>query len=288
MPFRHNKKRNIGLLSEFFSRYIANALVEKRYKDIEKAKNIWTEYVNPKTEIYKELSMFNALYNSSLKNKEICCSLMENVKKHCKKQNQKVLDEEKSRLINAINMHLKDARFFDREIPNYKEYANVQILMNSWRGIGFRGTLTEIAQLEDTILGNMLLEKHKPMQKADALEMTNEDIDGLVLKIMTEKTNAKFAKVLNSQQQQIIKLYVLSERNQDTEQRLKSLLENIRKTSEVVIKKTLENGRDLDKEVHNKLTKVLSLLNEDSNKALNDESIMFHMTLEKLKEEMST
>ena len=76
MPFRHNKKRNIGLLSEFFSRYIANALVEKRYKDIEKAKNIWTEYVNPKTEIYKELSMFNALYNSSLKNKEICCSLM--------------------------------------------------------------------------------------------------------------------------------------------------------------------------------------------------------------------
>jgi hypothetical protein len=288
MPFRHNKKRNIGLLSEFFSRYIANALVEKRYKDIEKAKNIWTEYVNPKTEIYKELSMFNALYNSSLKNKEICCSLMENVKKHCKKQNQKVLDEEKSRLINAINMHLKDPRFFDREIPNYKEYANVQILMNSWRGIGFRGTLTEIAQLEDTILGNMLLEKHKPMQKTDALEMTNEDIDGLVLKIMTEKTNAKFAKVLNLQQQQIIKLYVLSERNQDTEQRLKSLLENIRKTSEVVIKKTLENGRDLDKEVHNKLTKVLSLLNEDSNKALNDESIMFHMTLEKLKEEMST
>ncbi len=287
MPFRHNKKRNIGLLSEFFSRYIANALVEKRYKDIEKAKNLWVEFINPKTEIYKELSMFNALHNSSLKNREVCCSLLENVKKYCKKQNQKLLDEEKSRLINAINLHLKDAKFFDRDIPNYKEYANIQILMNSWRGVGFRGTLTEIAELEDTVLDRMLSEKMKPMQKRDALEMTNEDIDGLVLKIMTEKTNAKFGKVLNLQQQQIIKLYVLSERNQDTEQKLKTLLENIRKTSEVAIKKTLDEGKDLDKEVHAKLNKILTLLNEDSNKALNDESIMFHMTLEKLKEEMA-
>lgn len=89
MPFRHNKKRNIGLLSEFFSRYIANALLEKRYKDIEKAKKIWSDYVNPKTEIYKELSMFNALQSSSLQNREICYSLLENVKKHSIKQNQK-------------------------------------------------------------------------------------------------------------------------------------------------------------------------------------------------------
>ena len=288
MPFRHNKKRNIGLLGEFFSRYIANALLEKRYNDIEKAKKIWSHYVNPKTEIYKELSMFNALQASSLQNREICYSLLENVKKHCVKQNQKVLDEEKSRLINAINLHLKDPKFFDREIPNYKEYANVQMLMNSWRGIGFRGSLTEVAQLEDTILRNMLQEKKQLPKKLEALEMTNDDIDGLVLKIMTEKTNAKFAKVLNPRQQQIIKLYVLSERNQDTEQKLKSLLESIRKTSEESIRRTLQNGKDLDKEVHNKLSKMLSLLNEDSNKALNDESILFHMTLEKLQEEMSS
>jgi hypothetical protein len=288
MPFRHNKKRNIGLLGEFFSRYIANALLEKRYNDIEKAKKIWSHYVNPKTEIYKELSMFNALQASSLQNREICYSLLENIKKHCVKQNQKVLDEEKSRLINAINLHLKDPKFFDREIPNYKEYANVQMLMNSWRGIGFRGSLTEVAQLEDTILRNMLQEKKQLPKKLEALEMTNDDIDGLVLKIMTEKTNAKFAKVLNPRQQQIIKLYVLSERNQDTEQKLKSLLESIRKTSEESIRRTLQNGKDLDKEVHNKLNKMLSLLNEDSNKALNDESILFHMTLEKLQEEMSS
>jgi len=288
MPFRHNKKRNIGLLGEFFSRYIANALLEKRYNDIEKAKKIWSHYVNPKTEIYKELSMFNALQASSLQNREICYSLLENVKKHCVKQNQKVLDEEKSRLINAINLHLKDPKFFDREIPNYKDYANVQMLMNSWRGIGFRGSLTEVAQLEDTILRNMLQEKKQLPKKLEALEMTNDDIDGLVLKIMTEKTNAKFAKVLNPRQQQIIKLYVLSERNQDTEQKLKSLLESIRKTSEESIRRTLQNGKDLDKEVHNKLSKMLSLLNEDSNKALNDESILFHMTLEKLQEEMSS
>jgi len=142
--------------------------------------------------------------------------------------------------------------------------------------------------LEDNVLQQMLLEKKQPVLKSEALEMTNDDIDGLVLKIMTEKTNAKFSKVLNSQQQQIIKLYVLSERNQETEQKLKSLLEDIRKTSEVTIKKALASASDLDKEVCAKLNKILLLLNEDSNKALNDESVMFHMSLEKLKEEINT
>ena len=106
MPFRHNKKRNVGLLSEFFARYIAKALLEKRFDDIEKAKSVWNKFVNPKTEIYKEFSYFNSLQNSSLKNREIAFNLLETVKHKTKKQNQKKLDEEKSRFIDEINNQL--------------------------------------------------------------------------------------------------------------------------------------------------------------------------------------
>jgi hypothetical protein len=289
MPFKHNKKRNIGLLSEFFSRYIANALIEKRYKDIDKAKKIWTEFCNSNSEIHKELTMFNALYSSNLKSREIGFSLLENVKKACKTQNQRRLDEEKSRLIDAITLQLKDPKFFDREIPEYKNYANVQILMNSWRGIGFKGSINEISQLEDTVLQEMLTEKKTINESSvPALEMTNEDIDGLVIKLMTEKANEKFERTLTSGQQQLVKLYVLAGKSQDTERKLKSLMESIRNTTETSILESLKNPKNIDNKVSQKLEKVLGMLKEESNKAVSDDSIMFHMTLDKLKEELKS
>lgn len=289
MPFRHNKKRNVGLLSEFFARYIAKALLEKRFDDIEKAKNVWNRFVNPKTEIYKEFSYFNSLQSSSLKNREVAFNLLETVKHKTKKQNQRKLDEEKSRFIDEINNQLKDKEFFDRDIPNYKNFASIQILLNAWRGIGFKGSLNEMAELEDSVLGILLTEKKETAQLQESpLDMTTEEVDGLVLKIMTEKANAKFAKVFNKEQQKIVQLYLFSENNLDTQNELKVLLENIRKESEDKIKNTVNSPRELDKQTCDKLNSILSLIQENKNQEISDDSVMFHMNLAKLKEELTT
>ena len=80
MEFKHNKKRNIGLISEFFSRYIATAFIDGRHGDIEKANKIWQKYISPSTETYRELVLFNALHDTALKNKQIAHSLLEKVK----------------------------------------------------------------------------------------------------------------------------------------------------------------------------------------------------------------
>lgn len=289
MPFRHNKKRNVGLLSEFFARYIAKALLEKRFDDIEKAKNVWNKFVNPKTEIYKEFSYFNSLQNSSIKNREVAFNLLETVKHKTKKQNQRKLDEEKSRFIDEINNQLKDKEFFDRDIPSYKNFASIQILLNAWRGIGFKGSLNEMAELEDSVLGILLTEKKETSQLQESpLDMTTEEVDGLVLKIMTEKANAKFAKVFNKEQQKIVQLYLFSENNLDTQKELKVLLESIRKESEDKIKFTVNSPRELDKQTCDKLNSILSLIQENKNQEISEDSVMFHMNLAKLKEELST
>lgn len=289
MPFRHNKKRNVGLLSEFFARYIAKALLEKRFDDIEKAKSVWNKFVNPKTEIYKEFSYFNSIQNSSLKNREIAFNLLETVKHKTKKQNQKKLDEEKSRFIDEINNQLKDKEFFDREIPSYKDFASIQILLNAWRGIGFKGSLNEMVELEDSVLGILLTEKKEDKQLQDSpLDMTTEEVDGLVLKIMTEKANVKFAKVFNKEQQRIVQLYLFSENNSSTQQELFVLLENIRKDSQEKINKTINSPKELDKQTCEKLNSILSLIQENKKQDITDESVMFHMNLAKLKEELST
>jgi hypothetical protein len=289
MPFRHNKKRNVGLLSEFFARYIAKALLEKRFDDIEKAKSVWNKFVNPKTEIYKEFSYFNSLQNSSLKNREIAFNLLETVKHKTKKQNQKKLDEEKSRFIDEINNQLKDKEFFDREVPSYKDFASIQILLNAWRGIGFKGSLNEMVELEDSVLGILLTEKKEDKQLQDSpLDMTTEEVDGLVLKIMTEKANVKFAKVFNKEQQRIVQLYLFSENNSSTQQELFALLENIRRDSQEKINKTVNSSKELDKQTCEKLNSILSLIQENKKQDITDESVMFHMNLAKLKEELST
>jgi hypothetical protein len=289
MPFRHNKKRNVGLLSEFFARYIAKALLEKRFDDIEKAKSVWNKFVNPKTEIYKEFSYFNSLQNSSLKNREIAFNLLETVKHKTKKQNQKKLDEEKSRFIDEINNQLKDKEFFDREVPSYKDFASIQILLNAWRGIGFKGSLNEMVELEDSVLGILLTEKKEDKQLQDSpLDMTTEEVDGLVLKIMTEKANVKFAKVFNKEQQRIVQLYLFSENNSSTQQELFVLLENIRRDSQEKINKTINSSKELDKQTCEKLNSILSLIQENKKQDITDESVMFHMNLAKLKEELST
>ena len=95
MEFKHNKKRNIGLISEFFSRYIAEAFIDERHDDIAKARQLWEKHVHPKSATYTELQVFNALHESNLKSKEIAFSMLEKAKAVCKKQSQLKLDEEK-------------------------------------------------------------------------------------------------------------------------------------------------------------------------------------------------
>ena len=162
MEFKHNKKRNIGLISEFFSRYIAEAFIDERHDDIAKARQLWEKHVHPKSATYTELQVFNALHESNLKSKEIAFSMLEKAKAVCKKQSQLKLDEEKASLINEVSSILGDKSFFDRSVPDYKTFASVQVLMNAWRGTGFKGSISEMAQLEEMILEHILTIKNKP------------------------------------------------------------------------------------------------------------------------------
>lgn len=285
--FKHNKKRNAGLISEFFSRYIASAFIEGRHEDIEKANRIWKKYINPKTETYKELVLFNALHETSFKNKEIAYSLLEKAKEAAKKQSQQKLDKEKSALINEINLGLKDEQFFYRSVDKYKSIASVQLLMNAWRGIGFKGTITDLATLEESVLEHMM--RPKTTVSEEVSEFTTGDVDSLVVKMMNEKFNKKYSDVLSDEQKKIVNLFVFAGRQEDKKTELVRILENIRFDT----LKVLKNGmikEGFDRPLKNKLTEIQKMLDvggEYSNpENLSDNAITFYMTVSKLREEL--
>jgi len=287
--YKHNKKRNIGLISEFFSRYMAAAFVDGRHADIEKANAVWRKYINPKTEAYREYVLFNALHETSLKDRNVAHSLLEKVKSEVKKQSQDRLDKEKNSLINEINSALKDPEFFGRSVEDYRDMASIQLLMNAWRGIGFKGSLSELATLEESVLDSML--KTKVQVTDAAADFSSEDVDGLVVRFMTEKFNRKYGSSLNKEQSDIVRLFAFSSKDNDAKESLVRLLETIRKTTlEVLDSRTLKEsiGVPLSKKLL-EIKEMLSTGGKYGNvQDLSEDTISFYMTVSKLKEEMES
>ena len=287
MEIKHNKKRNIGLLTEFFSRYIGEAFLDERHADIVRARKIWDKHVHPKSEIYKELQAFNALHETNVKSKELANSLLERTRVMCKNQKQDVLDREKEALISEINSSLNDKTFFDKSIADYKSYASVQVLMNAWRGTGFKGSLSELINLEESILNHILEQKVKPV--LDASNVTTDQVNGLVIKIMTEKFNGKYLSTFNETQKKIINLYTLSERNETKTNELHNVLEKLRKETLAILKKPVML-EGLESPLRKKMSDIVSLLENEyaSLTKCNDEQITFYLSIAKLKEEMES
>ena len=284
---KHNKKRNVGLLNEFFARYMAKAIVEKRFSDVERAKELFSKHFHKGTDLHRELKMFEALRSTNIVSKSVATSLIEQVKSSCKLQSQAKLDLEKSAFLHEVNLYLNDPKFFDQDIPEYRDFATIQVLLNHWRGGLLTENISEAAQLEDKVFVRMI---SKPVvtERQDALSMTNKDVDGLVVSLMTEKLNKKFTTELNENQKRILQLYVFSKEDSDTKGRLIDLLEGMRTSALSNIQRAMEHDPDAQN-VSGKLKSIQTMLQEDyrDTTKLDDKMVTFYMTVSKLEEELS-
>jgi hypothetical protein len=266
---------------------MAKAIIEKRFSDVERAKELFSKHFHKGTDLHRELKLFEALHGTRLASKEAASSLVERAKSVCKIQSQAKIDLEKSALLHEINVYLNDSSFFDQEIPEYRDYATVQVLLNHWRGGLLSEHLSEAAQLEDKVLLN-LTSKPPVKNSQDALKMTNTDVDGLVVSIMTEKLNKKYDNGLNESQKKILQLYVFSKEDPNTRNELVGLLEGMRTSALSSIEKSLERNSD-GKGISSKLKDIQSMLKEDyrDTTLLDDKLVTFYMTVSKLDEELS-
>jgi len=213
---KHNKKRNVGIIYELFTRHITSLVIEGKKKEVKKATKILERRFKKGTELYKEFRLFNALVNVSVSSQDKAVIVVENAKKEILRIDNKKLNQEKSKLIKEINYELKDKDFYYRSIPYYREYANLQNLFNEWRKKD-HSNLKNLIEKEEKAISWLLCEKK-------VIEETSTDVSStssLVLNIMNEKINKKYVS-LTKDQKQIIRNYALySDTNKE---RFKSFL----------------------------------------------------------------
>lgn len=254
MKLKHNKKRNVGLLYEFFSRFISQKIVEKKSKEVFVANMLLKKYFSKGTLLHKELNLFEALCETRVEHRETAFRILDDVKRAAKNIDHKKIESEKSLLISEINKKLNDnGKFFDYPVSNYKDLANIQNLINHYRG----GVLVEehsARLLEDRIVSYLLEKKDRVEEQKDMFDRSY-DINNLVVKIAINKFNEKYSN-FNKFQRKLVESYISGNCGDDVLNKFKSV-------SDAMFRKYYE-----DKEV--KSDKLLVERIESAEKMVND------------------
>jgi hypothetical protein len=283
---KHNKKRNTGLLYEFFTRYIGKAILENRDSDIGKAKTLLKKHFNKGTDTYKELKLFKALSESNVSSREQALHLISRVRETVKLQSQARLDLEKTSLIHEVNANLNADLFFEETIPDYKKLATIQVLLNTWRDETLKEAVSETVQLEERLVEFMLEKRNTVDQATEAASMTTEDVDRLVVNIMTEKVNKRYNN-LNTEQKEIIRLFVFSNTNEYSKNQLSESLEKLKRRFLGTVA-AHSHEFSTDTVLTNKLNEIRTTLQKDydDTSVITEELVTFYLGLSKLEGEV--
>ena len=130
MPKSHNKKRNVGVVYEILLRSISESLVKGDAEQAQKILDLITRRFKPDTELHREFRLFRALAKSSVSDSAIAAAILMEAKQAARKTNIENLEKEKSSLIREINYSLDGKNLYKRYVPNYRDLATIQILLN--------------------------------------------------------------------------------------------------------------------------------------------------------------
>lgn len=276
---KHNKKRNIGLIYELLLRHLSSRIIINDKKGAKTTTAILEKHFSKGTELYKEFRLFNALAQSTVSDTHIVASILTEAKAAARRANLSDLENEKSKLIRDINYKIGDKDFYYQHVENYKDLATIQITINEWRKN--EPDLKVLIEFEKKV-GEQLLKTKTEVDILEEQERLNaSDSDRLVLKIMTEKINAKYANLTNDQRE-IIKNYVfysyqdkgdLKKYLSERKNAVLTLLENFDKseTNEILLEKV------------ESVKSAISKINIDD---INDNSIVKFLTITKLISEL--
>lgn len=207
----HNKKRNTGLLYEFLVMYLSRGLVEGDNRKQAVALRLLKKHFKPGTELHKEFRLINSLRKTTVSSEPIALSIVNEAKAAARSHDLQELDRQKSLLIKDINYIIKDDTFFEQHVPEYKQLATLQTLINDWRSKA--PDLSRIASYEEQLVRSLTEARSSQSESVQLQHSTGEM--RFLLGMMMKKLNERFSSTLTNEQRMILKAYALSTMSND-------------------------------------------------------------------------
>lgn len=273
----HNKKRNTGVVYEQLLKSVSSSLVEGDKKRAQLFLNIIERHFRKGSELYNEFRLFNALVKCNASSSPVAAVIITEAKDAAKRADRQQLEQEKSRLIAEINRRVGPA-FYDTYFENYRDYATIQVLLNSWRDNST--DISRVFEYEKKLVESML---RAPAQQASPELDVNPDVNSLVVNIMTEKLNKKFSSTMTSDQRDIIREYIFSPPGSD-QTRLKETMFRVRRSAIADLDAyILSEKNDYIKERAGDVRSSLISLDAD---VIDDNTVIRFLTASKLSQEI--
>lgn len=269
---KHNKKRNVALIYEQLVRYVSKSLIEGRQDRAKTAMTIVKEHFVKNSHLYKEFRLFNALLRTTVTDRRLADRIMMEARDAAKSHDSVALDREKGKLISAINRELNESDFYDMRVPDYRDLATVQTLLNEWRK-GTNAHIPTMAEFEEKTVEILMTPKHLPEL------LKSDNVNGLSVKIMKNKVAKKFGGELNETQLGL----VVSAAKGDS-QKAKALMQKTKHDSIRVLEnfKKTNSNEVLNEKISPVMESIMSLDDSD----VSEHNIAKYLLLSNLTEEI--
>lgn len=259
---KHNKKTNAGIVFQQLLATTTRLAASNHVNEAKFVMSIIKKHFSPKTALGKERKLIESLTSQQSKSKEECVQIFEETLREAATIDPKQLEREKQSLITSIKKNLGDS-LYNLKVEGYKEMASAQILFNEARN-GFRFTTPqERVQAKNTLIESMVVNVSENKEEVPPISKA-------VLKVAVKKFNNKYSKMLNEDQQDVLRAYLNYQTTKNS-----SELENVlkEKVSKLYVSMDLLKEDENCSEFAEQLTEVKKKVGEFDCKNVTEDSI---------------
>jgi hypothetical protein len=244
---KHSKFKNTGILFELLVRQITLEVLNG--DNTETAKAIVSEFFSAKTELNKELRLYDLLLKEKYNSESRAEKFIDTINEAHNRINQKNLQKEKYNLIKKINESFNMDEFLSSPISNYKVLASIYKVFESKNYENY--DVKDVFNSKITLIENITSKPSKLVESGDSDKIVenykkqDKDLRLLTYKILVETFNKKYSN-LDTNQKNLLKEYI---NNLSNTTGFKSFIEK-------EIPKIITEMKSLGKSINDKVTKI--------------------------------
>ena len=247
---KHSKVRNTGLLFEFLLRQITADVLNK--KNDSKAAHMIKQRFSERTELGKELALYNILINKKFNNDKKADYFINEVINERRNLNSSILKREKYNLIKEIKDTYDLQNFLSSKVRNYSVYASIYKLFEYNNISPVEKTESHFNLVEHVTTSN----KTNIKSSLAAVLPKDEDLRIITYQTLLEKFNSKHSN-LNYPQKSLLRAYINNVSN------VNSLKEYIEKVVPAIKRELKQHSNKLtDKVVKIKLAEAIKSIDK--------------------------